>query len=113
MLYIVDMKVFIFVLTMFVAGYISACSRISYVNSRAFNLIRIGDSVETAINSFGKPSFRQDKNQWVPYVMNQCEDPCVERIWYENQLLLIVDEAWSLEIDKEGKIIRKSYWVST
>jgi len=107
-------KIFICLIIVFATGYITACSYKSRINSCLFDSIQIGDTIDAAFKKFGQPTFREKQNElFSRYATIPCENPCVERFWFENRFPLIVDEAWSLEVDKEGKIIHKSYWTST
>jgi len=109
-----SIKYFTLFLTVFIIGYIAACYYISNSNASAFDSIKIGDTIDTVIKKFGTPRFREKRGVlYSRYATSPCAHPCFERIWFENRLLLIVDEAWSLEINEEGEVIKKSYWVST
>lgn len=45
------------------------------------------------------------------YASQPCGGDCAERLWFENRLSLDT-EAWSVELDKSGRVIKKSRWIS-
>jgi hypothetical protein len=91
--------------------YISSCVIISAYKDKAFDAIKIGDTQESVIESIGNPSMRETSGFLFPrYASKKCKDPCVERLWYENELAIGL-EAWSFELDKEGRVINKAHWV--
>lgn len=93
--------------------YVSTCSVISYRRARAFEGITIGQTEHQVIGTFGKPSVREEIGG-IPfrrYTAHPCEAPCAERLWFENRLGMDLD-AWSVELSGDGKVIKKSHWVS-
>ena len=92
--------------------YAVTCSFVSYNWSEKFERIAIGDSKAAVLTLFGKPSHIEHPDIVYPgYGSERCQDPCVERLWYENRLGL-AGEAWSFEIDKDKRVISNDYWVS-
>ena len=93
--------------------YISTCGYISSRKSNAFDLVNIGDSEEKIARELGAPSVRErwDGTPFRRYTAYQCQMPCMERLWFENRLGLDM-EAWSVELDTNRRIIKKSRWVS-
>ncbi|APG03669.1 hypothetical protein BJI69_06960 [Luteibacter rhizovicinus DSM 16549] len=53
---------------------------------------------------------RQAGRGYTKYEDTGCKSPCVERLWFENKLSLV--EAWSIDIDREGRVVDKGRWVS-
>jgi hypothetical protein len=91
--------------------YVATCSYISENWSDKFKRIHIGDTKATVIAVFGKPTNTELPDIVYPsYGYRECQDPCVERLWYRNRLGL--DEAWEFEIDKDNRVIDTGYWVS-
>jgi hypothetical protein len=94
------------------ALYAGACMFWSKKNSKAFDAIHVGDTRDTVVRRFGPPSHvEQPDALFSRYADKRCQDPCVERLWFENRLTLDT-EAWSIELDKDGRVIRRSHWVS-
>ena len=92
--------------------YISACTYKSHNGNSAFDAINTGDTEAMVIDTFGTPSVRDKPDiLYRRYASRPCKSPCAERLWYENRLSLF-DEAWSLEIDQNGRVIDKARWAS-
>lgn len=94
--------------------YMSTCSVISSKRARSFEAISIGDTRERVIFNFGTAPVVREKNGDDPfrrYTSYPCEAPCVERFWFENRMGMDIN-AWSVEFDKNGKVIKKSHWLS-
>lgn len=96
----------------FVAS-IGACSLKSYSRNSAFDAVQVGDAEATVIARFGtQPSVRERPGAlFARYASQPCGGECAERLWFENRLSLDT-EAWSVELDKNGRVIEKSRWVS-
>jgi|LakWasMeta3_LOW4_FD_contig_51_949844_length_1262_multi_6_in_0_out_0_1 hypothetical protein len=108
----INKKVLTWLLLLSPVLYVATCSYISENKSAAFELIKVGDTKDTVIDKLGKPShIEQSGILFSRYATHQCNDPCVERLWFENPLILGT-EAWSFEIDKNDKVINNSHWVS-
>ena len=93
--------------------YVSTCSYTSHRQATAFDTIDIGDIEKEVVGAIGVPS-RREKAGHTPFARYSsvaCVDPCSERLWYENRLAF-VGEAWSVELDAGGRVIRKSRWMS-
>ena len=95
-----------------IAG-ISTCVLRSNARDRAFDQLRLGDSEEHTIALFGvAPSVRERPEKlFGRYASTPCSGGCAERIWFENRLSLDT-EAWSVEFDRSGHVIRKNRWSS-
>jgi hypothetical protein len=105
-------KTLIWMLLLIPVLYVATCSSISENKSVAFERIQIGDTKEDVINSLGKPSkIEQSGILFSRYATQQCQSPCSERLWFENRLIIDI-EAWSVELDKNNKVIKKSHWLS-
>jgi hypothetical protein len=92
--------------------YITTCLYISEKRSATFDLIKVGDTRDIVIGQLGEPSHIEQLNiLFSRYASYPCQNQCVERLWFENQLSLDT-EAWSVEIDKNNQVIKKSHWVS-
>ena len=96
-----------------VVATIGACSYTSHLRNLAFNAVRIGDTEAAVIGRFGaQPSVREKPDALFPrYASTPCGGECAERLWFENRLSLDT-EAWSVEFDETGRVIKKSRWVS-
>lgn len=95
-----------------VAGYIGVCSYNSHVRNAAFDAVQVGDTEVAVLALFGaRPSVRERPGAlFSRYASQPCLD-CAERIWFENRLSFDT-EAWSVELDRNRRVIRKSRWVS-
>lgn len=92
--------------------YISSCTITSLIRNRAFDAVTIGDTAKSVIRKMGEPSVREPPgNLFSRYAAKQCAAPCVDRLWYENRLTLDT-EAWSIELDDNGRVIDKARWIS-
>ncbi|WP_228893676.1 hypothetical protein [Pseudoduganella aquatica] len=96
-----------------VAGSIGACSYKSRVRNSAFDAVQVGDTEASVIARFGtQPSVREKPGAlFARYASQPCGGECAERLWFENRLSLDT-EAWSVELDKNSHVIKKSRWVS-
>jgi hypothetical protein len=92
--------------------YVVTCSYISGNRSDKFERINVGDTKAAVIAVFGEPTHIEPPNIIYPsYAYEKCQDPCVERLWYQNKLDLVA-EAWEFEIDKDNRVISRYHWVS-
>lgn len=96
-----------------VVGSVGACSYKSHARNSAFDAVQIGDTEASVINRFGtQPSVRERPDvSFSRYASQPCGGDCAERLWFENRLS-IDTEAWSVELDKRSRVIKKSRWVS-
>lgn len=93
--------------------YITSCMLVSEWRARAFDAIKVDDKRNIVINRFGMSSYVERPGVlFTRYASNQCQNPCVERLWFENRLSLGI-EAWSVELNQDGRVIKKSHWVSS
>lgn len=96
-----------------IAASIGACSLKSHSRNLAFNTIQAGDTEDKVIERFGtQPSVRESPDTlFARYASQPCGGHCVERLWFENRLSLDT-EAWSVELDTNRRVLKKSRWVS-
>jgi hypothetical protein len=95
------------------AFYFLSCSYVSNRTDRLFESITTDDTIESVIRKMGTPSIREtSRAPFLRYATKSCEDPCVERLWYENRMTFDM-EAWSIEIDRTGKVLKKARWISS
>lgn len=92
---------------------ISACTLTSHVRNEAFDKVEVGQTRAEVLRMFGSdPSFAEQAGVGFPrYAAQPCHDRCVERIWFENRLSMDM-EAWSFELDGNGRVIDKTRWTS-
>lgn len=106
------MKILGWVLVVAPIAYMVACSGISASKSRAFDGIEMGDRRIVALDGLGKPDVAERPGvPFTRYASRPCQGPCVERLWFENKLSLDT-EAWSVDLDQNGRVIHKAYWAS-
>lgn len=92
--------------------YFSSCVAISKIKMRSFEEVKIGDSESAVIDKLGTPGFRSaDERAYTRYESSGCNDPCKERLWYENKLSLDI-EAWSVDLDNDKRVIHKAHFTS-
>lgn len=96
-----------------VVGSIGACSYKSHMRNSAFDAMHVGDTEASVIAGFGtQPSVRERRGAlFARYASQPCSGDCIERLWFENRLSLDM-EAWSVELDKNRRVLKKSRWVS-
>lgn len=93
--------------------YISSCSVISNLKTRNFDQIEVGNSQQKVLELMGKPSVQEASSgaPFLRYADHACQAPCAERYWFENRMSFDL-QAWSVEFDSEGKVVRKARWTS-
>jgi hypothetical protein len=93
--------------------YISTCSVICCKRSKDFERVGVGNTEQQVVAALGTPSVLEKSSgaSFSRYGAQACAAPCAERFWFENRLTLD-SEAWSVELDAGGKVIKKSHWVS-
>lgn len=93
--------------------YVSSCSVISEVHGRDFDHVKEGDTAAQVIAVMGQPSDREwaGARRVSQYGAPECTSPCATRLWYLNRLS-IVGEAWMIELDRQGQVVRTAYIVS-
>jgi hypothetical protein len=85
----------------------ASCSYISHERNAAFNSVQIGDTRYKVINAFDAKFVSKPSGvAYTKYDTGGCQSPCVERLWFENILSMDI-EAWSFDLDKEGRVIGK------
>jgi hypothetical protein len=90
--------------------YISSCTVISHVHDHDFVHVKVGDMEPQVMATMGSPSDEERAGgRRVPrYGAPNCTSPCVRRLWYLNRLSL-VGEAWMIELDGQGRVVRTAY----
>lgn len=96
-----------------VVVYWGGCAFISNARDNAFDLVQVGDTESSVIGLFGvAPSARErPETLFTRYATQPCRSPCVERLWFENRLSFDT-EAWSVEMDQSGRVLKKTRWAS-
>lgn len=96
-----------------VAASIGSCSFKSHARNSAFDAVQVGDTEATVIARFGtQPSVRERPGElFARYASQPCGGECAERLWFENRLSFDT-EAWSVELDRSSRVIKKSRWAS-
>jgi hypothetical protein len=90
----------------------ASCSYISHERNAAFNSVQIGDTRYKVINAFDAKFVSKPSGvAYTKYDTGGCWSPCVERLWFENILSMDI-EAWSFDLDKEGRVVGKGKWNS-
>jgi hypothetical protein len=90
----------------------ASCSYISHERNAASNSVQIGDTKDKVIDAFDAKFVSKPSGvAYTKYDTGGCRSPCVERLWFENILSMDI-EAWSFDLDKEGRVIDKGKWNS-
>jgi hypothetical protein len=94
-------------------AYIGGCSLISSSRNKAFEAVQIGDTEANVVARFGaSPSVREKSGTlFARYASQPCTGSCVERLWFENRLTFDT-EAWSVELDRNARVVHKAHWAS-
>lgn len=90
----------------------ASCSYISHGRQSALDSIALGDTRDDVIAAFDTTFVARASGVAYPlYDDIGCKSPCTERLWFENTLSKGF-EAWSVDFDKEGRVIDKYHWSS-
>lgn len=101
-------KLFLGLVVAGVATYVASCSIIGNSRDKAFDSINIGDTRAQVIQKFAAPYFSEPESQkYLRYTGLKCQSPCAARLWFENRMSLDM-EAWSIEFNASGNVIKKS-----
>jgi hypothetical protein len=80
--------------------------------TRALDQITAGDTAASVIERLGQPTTTELPDK--PYLLysdHGCAAPCATRLWWEGPFLRGM-EAWSVELDASGKVVKSAHWVS-
>ncbi|MGX9698114.1 hypothetical protein ACWYXK_14100 [Janthinobacterium lividum] len=105
-------KILLCLLILSPACYVAACCVFSNTRKAAFYQVQTGDTRQAVLASFGKLSYVERPGGVVGrYSRGPCTHPCAERLWFENRLSSDL-EAWSIDLDQNGRVVDKLYLVS-
>lgn len=105
-------KILLVVAMLSPVAYVFTCTHIADERQRAFGLVRVGDTRDTVLAQFGKPSVSETKDlPFRRYASIGCSAPCEERLWFENRMTFGI-EAWSIELGADRRVVHKAHWVS-
>jgi hypothetical protein len=89
----------------------ASCAYISNSRNSALDSVRLGDTRAEVIAAFDTTFVAKASDVGYPkYEGIGCKSPCVERLWFENRLSLV--DAWSVDLDKDGRVVDKYHWSS-
>lgn len=94
-------------------AYLGDCTVRSDWIERRFNNVALGNSKQQVLNIMVDVPSVVEKSGTLyfrKYGGTSCDSPCAERLWFENSLNYDL-EAWSIELDANGKVINKHHWV--
>ncbi|HEY0198137.1 MAG TPA: hypothetical protein VGC19_06285 [Rhodanobacter sp.] len=93
--------------------YVTSCSVISGQKAKAFERVRLGDTEQQVIGTLGAPADREPSSgpRLIKYGVAACIAPCAQRLWYPNSIS-VAGEAWSVELDASGHVVRKAHLTS-
>lgn len=105
------MKIIGWLVLAIIPAYFVACTGISARKSRAYDSIGFRDTRTAVIDAFGAPDVVEVPGKpFLRYATRPC-GACAERLWFENGLTFGI-EAWSVELDREGRVLETAHWVS-
>ena len=95
------------------ALYFTSCGVISGQKADAVERVHVGDTEQHVVSVMGQPADRETNGspRLIKYAAPACTASCALRLWYPNGISL-AGEAWSVEFDFQGKVIRKSHLTS-
>jgi vancomycin permeability regulator SanA len=102
-----------FPVALIAALFVASCAVVSHTRNAAFEQVEMGATEAQVVAIFGTaPTVREKPNKvFSRYASSACAPPCAERVWYENPFSLDI-EAWSFELDHNGRVVHKAHWVS-
>jgi hypothetical protein len=81
-----------------------SCAYISHERSRAYELVKLGDTKAFVIEKIGRPyELVKATGQ-----SNDCRMPCAERFRFRNPLS-IFEESWIVDFDSSGSAVYKTH----
>lgn len=94
-------------------AYAVGCAAVSHRYERGFATVVARASEQQLVQQMGPPALREpgDGAPFLRYADRPCMPPCRTRVWYENPWSL-AGEAWSFELDANGRVLSKARWVS-
>ncbi|QWT22271.1 hypothetical protein KPL74_09710 [Bacillus sp. NP157] len=96
---------------------VTATVAISYGQGRALEATRAGGTEAAARASFWfSPEVETADNagpaaRFIDSATRRCTSPCVRRLWWVHPVLRDI-EAWSVDIDGDGKVVDSYHWTS-
>lgn len=106
------MKILILIFILVPVFYLGTCSVVAYRIDSKFKSIEVGNTQADVLRTMGPPSYSEKPdNLYRRFAASPCAGDCLLRLWYENRLD-IDTEAWSIEFDSNGVVIKKTHWVS-
>ncbi|MGN6482702.1 hypothetical protein [Luteibacter sp.] len=101
-----------------VAIYVLAVIAISHAQRRALDETRVGVSEQSARSSFWftpgvEIAASSDAGAGGAFTTpdSRCKSPCVRRLWWIHPLLPDM-EAWTVDLDSDGKVVKTYHWSS-
>ena len=105
-------KIVVGIIVLIPVLYIGSCSVIAHRREHGFDQVKIGDTEPQVIAVLGEPADRESPSHRIAsYGSPECTSPCAQRLWFPNRLSLI-GEAWSVELDGEGKVVDTAHITS-
>jgi hypothetical protein len=100
-------------LLVIVAAYLTSCTVNKHRLETNFEAVTVGTTEADFLARMGPPH-AADSSSTVnaTFASRPCEAPCTRRVWYYNSLQPPGLEAWSFELDANGRVVRSAHWVS-
>jgi hypothetical protein len=91
---------------------VGGCSYVVTGYERAFETTADGDTLGQVLSRFGEPGVREQPGApFLRYATAPCNGGCSVRLWWEHPVLRGL-EAWSVDLDRTGRVVHKAHWVS-
>jgi len=85
----------------------------NHVRATGFEQVAVGNTRALVVARLGAPDHvGPGWSKAVAYENSPCAGACRERLWWENALLPRGFEAWSVDLDRSGRVIHTEHWVS-
>ena len=102
----------VFALLAIAAILVASCSLQARGRTHSLAKVSAGDTEQSVLERLGNPTRVELPGQpYLLYATQGCVAPCNTRLWWEWPLFRGI-EAWSVELDPDGKVVQTAYWVS-
>ncbi|WP_132142389.1 hypothetical protein [Luteibacter rhizovicinus] len=94
------------------AAAVGACAWISRQGNAAYTEIHTGDEKRQVTERFNMPfSVQRSGEGHLAFTNDLCSKPCAQRLWFDNRFSLDT-QAWSFDLDEQGRVVGKNAWAS-
>jgi len=94
-----------------VVAFVVYCWLLIHKYNSGLGAVAPGDSEARVTALLGSPSYSEPAGQpYLRYTGAPCSSPCVRRLWWEWPIFPGI-EAWSVELNSNGQVIKTYHWV--